>query len=444
MDYIDIVDIDNKPIKNDAVRVSYDKSHHRNYNIYWNKVKKRWLNPADMNKMLDEVEKNCKFKEVRIDSKTISSLIKIKGYYFKRRNESDKKIEICGCRKTIDGFWQLFRFGNAMTVESEDMTGLDAFKEFHRLAGKEFKICGLPGEFHKFRGCAPKPIDWIDFRWKGKIIDNCQKSDISSAYGFQLSNELLPDPSQFKVVAGKVAPDKEWPFAYYLDSNNMAIWNEGSTFDWAKNRFAEAGRRGCRYDVEDSRTLLMKGKDYKLQKVIKTLYEGRKEHPENKQIMNLFVGYLDRSEYFPGQLVGWPIRAAIIFRCNQRILDLCNKIEGGYGIPVLINTDSITWMTGEIDPSEEKGLGKFAKEYAGCRVVVQGPKCYQIDADGKTITRYSGPHRKDYISTLAFGDILKEDCLAAIRAMERKAMYRWSPEVRRFINKDGGMFTIED
>ena len=32
--------------------------------------------------------------------------------------------------------------------------------------------------------------------------------------------------------------------------------------------------------------------------------------------MNLSVGFLDQREYYKGQIVGWPIRAVIIYRCN--------------------------------------------------------------------------------------------------------------------------------
>ena len=105
----------------------------------------------------------------------------------------------------------------------------------------------------------------------------------------------------------------------------------------------------------------------------------------------------------------------------------------------MINTDSVSWIGEEWGITEPKGLGKFTLEYEGAKFVGVGPKCYQIQAGEETLTRYSGPHRKEYISTLAFGDILKEDVLDYIKKLENQAMYSWDDTRLRFITRDGGL-----
>jgi hypothetical protein len=60
--------------------------------------------------------------------------------------------------------------------------------------------------------------------YKGKIKGEITKADISSAYGYQLTSDKLPDCSQYQLVEGFAEPTEEWPFVFYLKSNNMAIY----------------------------------------------------------------------------------------------------------------------------------------------------------------------------------------------------------------------------
>ena len=429
--YESYVDYYGKPLNSDQIKIQRDKSKIIRLYVSWRIIPKVYMKPVEMNQVLEGLE--CKPIKPNKEFKTITVLAHLKNTYFRANIGRKDRVEICIC-KEINGKYQLFRICNHKAEDG--YTGLDAWRDLNKV--QKIDIKSLPEELHRFRTCCPKPIDWLNPIYKGKIKSGITKADISSAYGYQLTKEL-PDLSQYKLVEGFVEPNEEYPFVFYLQSNNMAVYNEGSTYLWKDNRYAEAGRRGRLYDVEDNVSLCFKAKNYGLKEAIEKLYLGRKDNPVNKQIMNLSVGFLDQREYYSGQIVGWPIRAVIIYRCNQVILNICSKVIEAGGIPVLINTDSVSWIGEEWGITEEKGLGKFTLEYEEAKFVGVGPKCYQIQAGEETLTRYSGPHRKEYISILAFGDILKEDVLDYIKKLENQAMYSWDDTSLRFITRDGGL-----
>ena len=432
--YESYIDYQGNPLNSQQVIVKRTKSYVRKVYIYWTKIPKIYLHPKEINEVLEGLV--CNPIKTNGDNLTVCEFQRLRNTYFRMNTGRKDRITICVCRE-FEGKFQMFRISNHKAEDG--FTGLDAWNELNQI--KKIDIKSLPEELHKFRTCCPKPIDWLNPMYKGKIKKGISKADISSAYGYQLTSKKLPDLGKYKLVEGFVEPNEEYPFVFYLRSNNMAIYGEGNTYLWENNRYAEAGRRGRLYDIPKERevSLRFQAKDYELADVISELYRQRKEKPINKQIMNLSVGFLDQREYYKGQIVGWPIRAVIIYRCNQVILDICSKVIELGGIPLLINTDSVSWIGEEWGITQPKGLGKFTLEYTNAEFVGIGPKCYQIKSGDETLTRYSGPHRKEYISTLAFGDILKPDVLDYIKELEEKAMYAWDDTRMRFITKDGGL-----
>lgn len=409
--------------------------------IDWNKVPKEYKHPLEINRFLNKYGISKAELRKGANSKTVLMELYSKG--FKRKGNQGQQ-EICGV--AVDGIQTIpFRFGvkKAEIDEREDsfeISGKDAFvylQPWHNI----YK--GLPGQYHQYRICSPCPIDWCNDTYTEKLLSEINKADISSAYGYQLTNPSLPDLLNYQIVDDFVEPSEEWPFAFYLDSNSMAVYQEGSSLDWENNRFATSASKNIQFKVKNNRTMLFKGKDYGLKEIISKMYLERDIHPENKSYMNLLVGFLDQKDYYKGQIVGWPIRAAIIFRCNQKILSICDDLLDHLCMPVLINTDSVSW-TGKYNPSvNTKYLGSFTTEYINCEMIIRSVKCYQIKSGDKTLTRYSGPHTKSYIATLPFGALLEEDCLAEIRELEAKFIYKWDEETFRYINKKGGIFEYE-
>lgn len=434
------VDYQGNGLSNRQLNVSESKNKGIRINIWWYRIPSEGLTASEINKRLDTL---TELKGIVPDKgNTVSSLTKIQNSFFYW-----KKFHcICGTRDLEDGRIELFRLSHKAQQSEGEAGALESWNLFNEVYQKykgkkvDQNIKGLPQELHKFRSCCPKPIDWLDEYYAGKVLRHVNKADISSAYGYQLTNTLLPDCRFFKLVEGFKEPTEEYPFVFYLRSNNMAIWQEGDTYNWEKDRYATAAKKGILYQIpkEDEVSLMLKGTNYELSDVINFLYEGRKEHPEYKNAMNITIGWFDRKKESARNIIRWPIRAAIIYRCNERILSLIRSIIADGGIPILINTDSISWLY-DADPTEERKLGAFIKEYTDCEFLGIGPKKYQIKSGDEVLTRYAGP-RKEYTSQFAFGDLLKPEVVQKLKEIELEHAYIWSNDDMRFMNAEGGIY----
>lgn len=431
------------------------------YNIWWNRVAPTMTTYSKMNKVLDELEgKHLTYKETVKGAKTISNIGSLGTGYFVRRNKDDaNNIEVCGARSNEEQDLVLFRYKVKQSYDSE-FGALDAWIEFQiKVSEKIGKTLseiygGLPQKYHQYRGCVPSPINWAHPYYcleRGKVAENCVKADICSAYGTEAS-KTLPDCHSFnmKVVDGLVKPTEEYPFAFYLESRHMAIWNEGDTFTLNQSSYITCDHTKPVFPFEEKTMLLPVAKG-SLEEVFEDLYEGRKDNPDNKAIMNMTIGMFHRKKSRLDSENLWPLAAVIKFRCNKRIIDTCETLKFMGHTPILINTDSIMWrgsITAGMDRifSEEKKLGNFTYEYKDCRAVMRSSKIYQIQdkESGETITRWSGSHTKKYTSQLAFGQIWQESVYDYLRTIEQKNTIRWDSEKRRFINQLGEIYNEED
>ena len=315
------------------------------------------------------------------------------------------------------------------------------------LTGKSLQVIfgSLPEELHEGRKCVPSPINWVHPKWTEKEISGCVKADICSAYGTE-GSKSLPDchSNATKIVSGLVEPNAEYPFAFYLESGEMAIWGEGDSWTCSASRYMGGKTRQF---AENERTLLCKAARTSLKPVFEFFYNGRKENEWYKFVMVATIGMFHRQEYSKHSPELWPVAAVIKFRCNKRIIDYCNDLVELEQSPLLINTDSITWRgTDTSITTTEKKLGNFTLEHANCSLLYSGPKKYQVRDDDtqEVITRWSGNHRKTITDKLAFGEILDKKIIKMLEEQEKKATYKWSKELHRFINKLGEIYTRED
>ena len=337
---------------------------------------------------------------------------------------------------------------------NEENNAYEAWCEFKELTNK---LCGqslssifggLPQEFHKYRTVVPKPIDWVNPLFEGKVIQGCVKADICSAYGNEASKPL-PDLHENcrKIVNGKVEPSQEYPFAFYLESNEMAVWGEGSSADLKNTRYM----RETAYEAINERTLLCKAASITLRPVFEYLYAHRKENEMLKFVMNATIGMFHRKKFTGVQDNLWPLAAVIKFRCNKRIISLCETLVSLGQIPLLINTDSITWKGNDMSLVVfDKALGNFRLEFEDCKLLYKGPKKYQVsgipygETEPVVMTRWAGPHNSTYTHNLAFGALLDKDILQRITAEEQNNVFRWNKERHRFITLAGEVFTLKE
>lgn len=427
------------------------------YSIWWNKISPTMANYDKINEVLDELDgSSITYRETQKGCYTVATVNTLRQGYFIRKNKQDaNNIEVCGGRLNGDGDYVLFRYKVKQSYD-EEFGALDAWIEFqtkvHTHTNKTLSeiFGGLPMEYHQYRGCVPSPINWASF-WlcnkRGAIAEDCVKADICSAYGTEAS-KALPDCHSFLIQRrqGKVAPTADYPFAFYLHSGNMAIWGEGDTYTLNKSKYITCDHTMPVFDFEEE-TLLCPAATQTLEDVFEELYEGRKDHPEYKGVMNMTIGMFHRKKTRFDSENLWPLAAAIKFRCNKRIVDTCEWLEQRGQKPILINTDSIMWegtYTEDFSDmfSNEKKLGNFTYEYKSCRAVIRSPKIYQVQdkETGETITRWSGSHTKKYTSMLAFGQIWQESVYEFLRDLEERNIIKWDDKKRRFINRKGEIY----
>lgn len=427
------------------------------YSIWWSRLEGQVATYDKINEILDELDNSSiEYKETRQGCYTLATLNTLRQGYFVRKNKQDaNNIEVCGGRLNDDGDYVLFRYKVSQSY-NEEFGALEAWIEFqvkvkeHTGMGLNDIYGGLPMEYHQYRKCVPSPINWASFWYcnkRGKVAESCVKADICSAYGTEAS-KTLPDchASAIKVVQGRVEPTEDYPFAFYLRSGHMAIWNEGNTMELNQSKYITCDHTE-EMAAECDETLLCPAAKKTLEEVFEDLYEGRKEHPEYKGVMNMTIGMFHRKKTRMESENLWPLAAAIKFRCNKRIIDTCEWLEERGQKPILINTDSIMWE-GEYSEefeevfSNEKKLGNFTWEYKKCRAVMRSSKIYQIEdvESGEVITRWSGSHTKKYTSMLAFGQIWQESVYDFLRDLEERNIIRWDNKIRRFINRKGEIY----
>ena len=267
--------------------------------------------------------------------------------------------------------------------------------------GYDLSLC------RKIKQCVPGYLNYSNSIFARKFLKNVCKADISSAFPFQLSKDL-PTLEDCKIIKGKAEPTEEYPFAFYINSHHLAIYNELKTEDFITHKYkGNLDVRGNekRYNIvspEDEETILCKRSDYKLDKVMRKYYDGRKTNEEYKAIMNTGIGAMHMNTR-PEMA---HIAAISIARYIYQIQSLAQKLDNEGKFILCIMTDSIAWLGGESKvPTTIKDLGNFVSEYVNADFVYTGAKAYQIKKDNIIKTSWSG--KKKDKEDFEWGDILK-------------------------------------
>lgn len=447
---------DKQRLPNGALDEKESKSGGVSYAIWWNKVPSVSMTYDKINAILDSLDdKKLTYKDTKQGAYTISrTYILDNGYFIRKDKTESNRIEVCGIiREGRDSL--LFRYRVSQSY-IEEFGALDAWIEFkdkvNKFLGKSLNqiFGGLPREYHQYRHCVPSPINWASSALtlcKGLVSENAVKADICSAYGTEASKSL-PDchANKMCVKEGRVAPTQDFPFAFYLKSGHMAIYEEGDTFELYKSKYITSDHTKF-VAPDDETTLLLPVASHTLRDVFEDLYEGRKDNPNNKGVMNMTIGMFHRKRFTTTEDNLWPLASVIKFRCNKRIVDTCADLVSRGQNPILINTDSIMWEGNDASGFDtEKKLGNFVIEHRHCEAVIRSSKIYQIhdlDTD-EVITRWSGSHTKKYTSQLWFGQIWDPRVYEFLRELEEKNTIKWDNKRRRYINKLGENFDITE
>lgn len=390
------------------------------FSINWAHVEMEHVDHwEEFNEILDALEENgiTRYEPTQDEPKLVCVFWKLANHYVIEFQKNYITLRWVEYRIADD--WTVPRQVTLGSTElvSHEVTGYRSFykfiNQFQKLYKAKFADVYGGGDFqlwNRIRKCIPRPVNWADK--SDKIAQHCYKADISSSYGFE-GSKPLPTLRGCKRVQGRVKPSPDYPFVFYLNSRHIAIYGEFDTheFDQYVNWYDVYWTQWTRAEV----SLCCKAVPLSLGPIFRHYYDGRMEHVEYKQYMNLFVGYCYRDTYPEFSHVA----AIILARAAWRILNLAQEIMAADNVIRLIATDSVLWEGDLADNTVSvKTFGAFLLEYSDVRALIMGSKKYQIEEpDGHCLTRWAGV-KKELTENLKFGDM--KACGYAPKA------YRWN------------------
>lgn len=147
--------------------------------------------------------------------------------------------------------------------------------------------------------------------------------------------------------------------------------------------------------------------------VVEFLYNGRREHPENKEILNKSLGYMQS----PSSQVRarWSQLSHDAIQDNNNRIDALAQqlIDAGY-IIIAYNTDGI-WYAGDKPyhgEGEGPALGQWENDHTFCKLRFKSPGAYEYIEDGKYKPVVRGCTKLEKLvprSEWNWGDIYKHD-----------------------------------
>ena len=268
--------------------------------------------------------------------------------------------------------------------------------------------------YWKVKKCVCSPINFVTQKnfLRDIKLHNCYKADESSSYPAKLLGKL-PTFYGCKVLPGRIEPSEEFPFAFYVNSGHMKIFNELDTRNFDNEfylAFRDEKASWKHFDNlpdNEEETVLCRASEFNLESMLQKIYAGRKEHPEYKQFMNMCIGYFHNTHPQVGPQCSH-LASVVMARCVKSMSERAKKIKKEGNEVILINTDSIAWIG---NPSEivdkQKKLGAFVSEHEGCEMIVCGVKKYQIhDLNTNEVKTVCSGLAKKISRTLEFGGIL--------------------------------------
>ena len=145
--------------------------------------------------------------------------------------------------------------------------------------------------------------------------------------------------------------------------------------------------------------------------VIEELYNGRKEKPEYKLVLNCTIGYM-QSE--PCCKAKWAQLARdAINNNNARIRDLAERLKKSGRLVLAYNTDGIWYVGDEFhDIDEGTTIGTWANDHTNCKIRFKSAGAYEFEENGKYYPVVRGHTKLDTIKSRdkwVWGDIYSYD-----------------------------------
>ena len=143
--------------------------------------------------------------------------------------------------------------------------------------------------------------------------------------------------------------------------------------------------------------------------VIEELYNGRKEHPEYKLVLNSTIGYMQSLQCCKAKYA--VLSRDAIKNNNDRLRAISERLKASGRVVLAYNTDGI-WYSGDLYHDENEGttIGTWANDHVSCKVRFKSAGSYEFIEDGKYYPVVRGHTRLDDIKDREhweWGDIYK-------------------------------------
>lgn len=274
---------------------------------------------------------------------------------------------------------------------------------FKQVNGVSFKTAfNTVGELYKI--CIPKPLLYQNSDFYGHIL-RTSSVDVGSSYPANICG-LLPDAHTSIKKEGTVAPNAEYPFAFYVKSGHLAQYGVFDTHKWLFNNYSQRLFRFGEDEEfhiniiskDDDETILMKASKYQLTSTMEHFYKIKEsfkhdspDYLQAKLIMNSSIGMMHKKEYNEYKYAH--LSAVCIARANQELLNMLARINKNDVIQACV--DGVMYIGDQMAPNEKK-FGKFHQEYTNKETLVTAWLKYIVmDDDGKLIKAKHGNCNKD-------------------------------------------------
>lgn len=243
----------------------------------------------------------------------------------------------------------------------------------------------------EMKRCIPKQLYHVNERYTGRIINGgCSGIDFTSHYPRRIMG-LLPNANGAQISNGRLDPTPEMPFAFYVKSGHLSIYNELDTRKWLSSIFAFRlfeHKSDWDWDLsvapEDDVTVLMPAATVRLDDTIRYFFSRRKEDPTAKLVMNSFIGYLHQRDY--GKYPYAHLAAVVLARANQAMLEVVEKIGFQWVIQICVD-GAIYWGTKKYG-GDGKEIGSIRQEFTDCVMRLDGTNRYIITKKDGTLVKY--------------------------------------------------------
>lgn len=272
----------------------------------------------------------------------------------------------------------------------------------------------------EFKDCIPKQFYFTDNKYLHRIITSASSIDATAHYPSSACGKL-PDANMSITLPGTVAPDEQYPFAFYMKSGHCAEYGRFDTHSWLgtplmlylfdKKKLVNL----CKFNPEEDVTVLMRASNFTFDEQWKYWYNKRKTDKLAKTIMNAVIGYFHTRKYNRYKYAH--LAAIILGRANQKQLDMIEKI--GLNNVMHACVDGIIYKGNKKYGIDEKMMGSYHQEFTDCKIKIRQMNCYIVtDQSGKLVAKKHGAFNK-----MLDGTDIKEDEFTSF-----DEIYEWKRE----------------